>query len=67
MNLPLDYEIVDFHSSRPGHDLAYRMADTRLGKLGWEPKIDIDETLQDIIRWAQENPSWYAVAPGVKS
>jgi dTDP-glucose 4,6-dehydratase len=63
MELPLNYEIVDFHSSRPGHDLAYRMADTRLGKLGWSPQIDIDQTLGDIIDWAKANPEWYAVAP----
>ena len=32
--------MVDFHSTRPGHDLRYALKDTNLKALGWkQPKI----------------------------
>ena len=30
----LNYEMVDFHSSRPGHDLRYSLSDEKMKKLG---------------------------------
>ena len=35
---PLKFEMVDFHSSRPGHDLRYALSGERLKQLGWKPK-----------------------------
>jgi dTDP-glucose 4,6-dehydratase len=30
----LNYEMVDFHSSRPGHDLRYSLSGEKMKKLG---------------------------------
>ena len=32
---PLKYEIVDFHTSRPGHDLRYALDGSKLATAGW--------------------------------
>ena len=37
----LKYEMVDFHSSRPGHDLRYALDGNLMKDLGWIPKISI--------------------------
>ena len=33
--------MIDFHSSRPGHDLRYALKDTNLKKLGWNIKTKL--------------------------
>ncbi len=49
---PLKYEMVDFHSSRPGHDLRYAMADDYLGpQLGFKYPLSIEESLEKTVRW----------------
>ena len=36
--------MVDFHSSRPGHDLRYALDSKLMKQMGWEPKsISIKE------------------------
>lgn len=45
---PLKYEMVDFHSQRPGHDLRYAMSGAKLADLGWKPK-EIRERLKPIV------------------
>lgn len=47
----LDYEIVDFHSSRPGHDLRYALDGSKMKSLGWEPPHSIEESIQNIVSW----------------
>jgi len=51
---PLNYEMYDFHSSRPGHDLHYGLTDTKLGKMGWKPKTGVLEGLKTIIPYYLE-------------
>ena len=36
MNKPLDYEMVDFHSTRPGHDLRYGLDGSKLFQMGFK-------------------------------
>jgi len=57
---PLNYELVDFHSSRPGHDLRYALVDTKLKVMGWEYKVGFRESLEKTIRWYLNNPRWLA-------
>jgi dTDP-glucose 4,6-dehydratase len=49
MNKPLNFEFVDFHSSRPGHDLRYALSSKKLSRLGWDPKYEIKECLYKMI------------------
>jgi dTDP-glucose 4,6-dehydratase len=55
---PLRYELVDFHSSRPGHDLRYSLSGERLKRAGWEPKIDIRRVIGDVVKWSLDNDHW---------
>jgi dTDP-glucose 4,6-dehydratase len=57
---PLNYEIVDFHSSRPGHDLRYALNGTKLASLGWRPPLSFEESLLKTVKWvvAPENAKW---------
>lgn len=58
MGKPLEYELVDFHSTRPGHDLHYGLDGKKLKKMGWKSPLGFDESLQNTIEWQTENPEW---------
>jgi dTDP-glucose 4,6-dehydratase len=55
---PLNYELVDFHSSRPGHDLRYAISGERLAKLGWTPKESLRQRLSEVVTWTIKNTMW---------
>lgn len=55
---PLNYELVDFHSSRPGHDPRYSLDSTKLLSLGWTYPIPFDESLRRTVEWTLERPEW---------
>jgi dTDP-glucose 4,6-dehydratase len=55
---PLRYELVDFHSARPGHDLRYALSGKRLAELGWEPKTSIRERIREVVEWTVANERW---------
>jgi len=58
MKVPLDYEMVDFHSDRPGHDLRYALTDTKMHKLGWKLPLSFEESLKNTIEWTLKNKQW---------
>ena len=58
LNLDLKYELVDFHSCRPGHDLRYALSGERLRGMGWEPPKTFEDSLARTIDWFLENPGW---------
>ena len=55
---PLDYEIVDFHSSRPGHDLRYALNGSKMGFRGWQPPMGFMASLESTVRWTLDHPRW---------
>ena len=55
---PLFYKIVDFHGSRPGHDLRYGLDDTKLTGMGFKIPITIEESLEKTVKWTLENRQW---------
>ena len=57
-NKKLKYEMVDFHSSRPGHDLRYALDGSLMKEIGWEPKISIDERINQVVNWTLKNNRW---------
>tara|TARA_Y100000768_G_scaffold388048_1_gene381670 strand:+ start:722 stop:1744 length:1023 start_codon:yes stop_codon:yes gene_type:complete len=59
-NKDLIYEMVDFHSSRPGHDLRYALDGSKMKKLGWEPQSAFDR-LESTINWTLENSRWLKI------
>ncbi len=57
-NRELKYEMVDFHSSRPGHDLRYSLSGKKMKKLGWEPSIKLTERIKQVVEWSLDNQKW---------
>ena len=55
---PLDYEMTDFHTSRPGHDMRYALDGSLLASLGWEPKIKLSERIKEMVQWTLKNNRW---------
>ena len=54
----LKYDLVDFHSSRPGHDLRYALSGERLRKLGWQSKISLTDRINEVVQWTLGRPDW---------
>jgi len=54
----LDYELVDTHTQRPGHDPHYGLDSTKLHDLGWTPPLTFEESLKNTIEWQRDNPQW---------
>jgi dTDP-glucose 4,6-dehydratase len=51
MDKPLHYEMVDFHSSRPGHDLRYALDGSKMKALGWNVPVTFEDSLRRTILW----------------
>lgn len=58
MNIPLQYELVDFHKNNPAHDIHYGLEDNKLRNSGWKPQFTLEESLEETIKWQQEHPEW---------
>jgi dTDP-glucose 4,6-dehydratase len=54
----LNYEIINFHESRPGHDLRYALDGTKMKNLGWTPPKTLRDSIRKTVKWYLENPSW---------
>jgi len=54
----LIYKMVDFHSSRPGHDLRYSLSGEKMAKLGWKPPMTFEQSLEKTIKWTLRNKKW---------
>lgn len=55
---PLNYEMVDFHSKRPGHDLRYSLCGEKMNSIGWQIPVGFEEALTKTIEWTLENQRW---------
>jgi dTDP-glucose 4,6-dehydratase len=58
MGRSLNYRKVDFHSSRPGHDLRYALTDTKIAEMGFQYPVSFDESFTKTIRWTLKNSRW---------
>lgn len=57
-NKPLNYQYVDFHSSRPGHDLRYALDGDKMKNLGWTPSKSVRERISEVVKWTLDNDRW---------
>jgi dTDP-glucose 4,6-dehydratase len=55
MGKKLNYEMLDFHSSRPGHDLRYALCGEKMKSMGWEPEKKLEDRLEEVISWTLDN------------
>lgn len=54
----LKFEVVDFHSSRPGHDLRYALDGQKLADVGWKAPIPFEDSLRSTVEWTIAHPEW---------
>lgn len=54
----LKYKMVNYHGSRPGHDLRYGLNGDKIKRIGWKMPIDFKNSLQKTIEWTLENKVW---------
>ena len=52
-----NYEMVDFHSQRPGHDLRYALDGSKMKEMGWEPR-PVKDRLSQTVAWTLNNNRW---------
>ena len=57
----LIYELVDFHSSRPGHDLRYALDGNKMKEMGWIPSKSVKERIVEVVNWTLTNDRWITV------
>ena len=58
MGKTLDYEMVDFHCNRPGHDLRYGLDGSKLTNMGFSLPTDFKNSLKKTVLWTLANPKW---------
>jgi dTDP-glucose 4,6-dehydratase len=51
-------EYIDFSCNRPGQDVRYALDDSKLKKIGWEPKMKFDEELPKIVKYYKNKFIW---------
>lgn len=49
---------VNFHQSRPGHDLRYALDGDKLKALGWEAPVPLEESLYNTVHWTLKHAEW---------
>lgn len=54
----LNYKMTNFHESRPGHDLAYRLDGSKLKEMGHEHLYNFDESVDKSVEWYLNNRKW---------
>jgi dTDP-glucose 4,6-dehydratase len=55
------YKIINFHESRPGHDLRYALDGAKLLKMGYTIPVSIDESLKRTVEWTLKNTKWLEI------
>jgi dTDP-glucose 4,6-dehydratase len=51
------YEMIDYHSQRPGHDLRYALDGSKMAGMGWTPQ-PVRDRLAQTINWSLDNKRW---------
>ena len=51
---------VDYHTTRPGHDLRYALDGGKIKELGWTPSISLKDSFDKMVQWMvqPENLKW---------
>ena len=54
----LKYQLVSWHTSRPGHDLRYALDGGKMESMGWKQPHTFERSLEETIKWTLANPRW---------
>lgn len=55
---PLEYEFVDFHQTRPGHDRRYALDGAKIMEYGWSAPMTFEQSLCRYIEWTLNHKEW---------
>jgi dTDP-glucose 4,6-dehydratase len=58
---PLFYDLVNAHTSRPGHDLRYALDGSFMEGRGWLPPVPLEDSIKSTVRWYLDHPEWLDV------
>jgi dTDP-glucose 4,6-dehydratase len=58
MQKDLNYQLVDFNKSRPGHDLRYSLSGEYMRSLGWEPRVRLRDRIEEVVNWTLQHNHW---------
>ncbi|GAA3088840.1 dTDP-glucose 4,6-dehydratase [Streptosporangium carneum] len=53
------WEMVTPVEDRLGHDRRYAVDSGKIRAIGYEPRVDFDEGLAQVVRWYRDNESWW--------
>lgn len=60
LELGKDLDLLKFVEDRKGHDLRYALNSRKIqSELEFRPSHDFDLGLQEVVKWYQDNPSWW--------
>lgn len=51
--------LIQHVKDREGHDCRYSMSFTKIQKLGWQPRVDMNRGLKETVAWYLENHTWW--------
>lgn len=51
-------EPVNFHESRPGHDLRYALDGAKIAGTGWRAPVSFEDSLRRTVEWTVKHPEW---------
>ena len=53
-------KLIQFVKDRPGHDFRYAIDPSKIEiELGWKPKYQFEEAIEETVNWFLENRSWW--------
>lgn len=60
-----DSSMKTYMEDRPGHDRRYLLDTAKIkNELGWEPKVDFEKGLDEVVKWYKNNEKWWRSLKG---
>ncbi|MCW2876625.1 MAG: dTDP-glucose 4,6-dehydratase [Sphaerisporangium sp.] len=53
------WDMVDHVADRPGHDRRYSVDCGKIMAIGYEPLVDFDQGLAEVVRWYRDHQDWW--------
>lgn len=54
-------ELVNFETSRPGHDMRYALDGSKIAALGWKAPVQFEASLAKAVQWTLDHPEWLEI------
>lgn len=55
-------KFMNFHQSRPGHDLRYALDGQKLAQEGWMAPVSFEDSLRQTVEWSVRHPEWIGLS-----